>query len=104
MEQSQQPGVEQNSGHVGIFQEKPPNTASTHHPRQNMMIVESFRFLGTTITRDLQWDSNISSFTKRAQQRMYLLHQLKKFNLPQELMVQFYTVIVESVITTSITV
>lgn len=67
------------------------------------MAVESFRFLRTTITRDLEWDSNISSITKRPQKRMYILRQLKKFNLPQELMVQFYTAIIESVITTSIT-
>ncbi|KAL6463905.1 hypothetical protein MHYP_G00282960 [Metynnis hypsauchen] len=35
---------------------------------------------------------------------MYFLCQLRKFNLPQELMVQFYTAMIESIITTSITV
>ncbi|KAI4895321.1 hypothetical protein NFI96_009024 [Prochilodus magdalenae] len=68
------------------------------------MAVESHRLLGTTITNNLKWDCNISSIIKKAQQRMYFLHQLRKFNLSQELMVQFYTATIESVITSSITV
>ncbi len=48
--------------------------------------VESFRFLGTTISQDLKWDNNI---VKKAQQGLYFLHQLRKFNLPQELLKQF---------------
>src|SRR4029434_6532314 len=41
---------------------------------------------------------------KKAQQRMYFLRQLRKYNLPQELLVQFYTAVIESVLCTSITV
>ncbi len=63
--------------------------------------VESFRFLGTTISQDLKWDNNI---VKKAQQGLYFLHQLRKFNLPQELLKQFYSAIIESVLCTSITV
>ena len=48
--------------------------------------VESFRFLGTILSRDLKWELNISSITKKAQQRMYFLRQLKKFNLPRALL------------------
>ena len=65
---------------------------------------ESFRFLGTIISQDLKWGLNISSLTKRAQQRMYFLRQLKKFNLPKTMMVHFYTCIIESILTSSITV
>ena len=50
--------------------------------------VESFRFLGTILSQDLKWELNISSLTKKAQQRMYFLRQLKKFNLT--MMVHFY--------------
>ncbi|KAI7805357.1 hypothetical protein IRJ41_005667, partial [Triplophysa rosa] len=39
-----------------------------------------------------------------AQQRLYFLHQLRKFNLPQELLLQFYSAVIESVLYTSITV
>ncbi len=66
--------------------------------------VESFRFLGTTISQDLKWDNHIESVVKKAQQRLYFLCQLIKFNLPQELLIQFYSTIIESVLRTSITV
>ncbi|GAA6226682.1 uncharacterized protein LOC117538897, partial [Lates japonicus] len=65
--------------------------------------VESFRFLGTIITQDLKWELNISFLTKKAQQRMYFLQQLKKFNLPRIMMVHFYTSTIESILTSSIT-
>ncbi len=65
---------------------------------------ESFRFLGTTISQDLKWDDHIESIVKKAQQRLYFLRQLRKFNLPQELLIQFYSAIIESVLCTSITV
>ncbi len=41
---------------------------------------------------------------KKAQQRLYFLRQLRKFNLPQELLIQFYSAIIESILCTSITV
>ncbi|KAF7651505.1 hypothetical protein LDENG_00110200, partial [Lucifuga dentata] len=66
--------------------------------------VEHFRFLFTIITQDLKWELAISSLTKKAQQRMYFLQQLKKFNLPTTMMVLFYTAIIESILTSSITV
>lgn len=66
--------------------------------------VESFRFLGTTITQDLKWEMNTRSLTKKAQQRMYLLRQLRKFNLPKSMMVHFYTAIIESILCSSITI
>ncbi len=66
--------------------------------------VESFRFLGTTISQDLKWDTHIDSIVKKAQQRMYFLRQLKKFNLPQAHMTQFYSAVIESVLCSSITV
>ncbi|KAJ8369389.1 hypothetical protein SKAU_G00094170 [Synaphobranchus kaupii] len=68
-----------------------------------MATVDSFRFLGTIISRDLKWELNISSLIKKAQQRMFFLRQLKKFNLPRTMMVQFYTSIIESILTFSIT-
>uniref|UniRef100_A0A8C1UDK1 Reverse transcriptase domain-containing protein n=1 Tax=Cyprinus carpio TaxID=7962 RepID=A0A8C1UDK1_CYPCA len=66
--------------------------------------VESFRFLGTTISQDLKWDINIDSIVKKAQQRLYFLRQLRMLNLPQELLKQFYSAIIESILCTSVTV
>ncbi|KAK3568028.1 hypothetical protein QTP86_028618 [Hemibagrus guttatus] len=60
-------------------------------------------YRGTTITQELKWEQNISSLTKKAQQRMYFLRQLK-FLLPVKMLVNFYTAIIESILTSSITV
>ena len=48
--------------------------------------------------------TNISSLTKTAQKRIYFLQQLKKFNLPNPILVNFYTAIIEFIQTSSITV
>src|SRR4029434_5730705 len=56
-----------------------------------VLTVESFRFLGFTISRNLKWEPNINTIIKKAQQRMYFLRQLRKYNLPQELLIMFYT-------------
>ena len=66
--------------------------------------MDSFRFLGSTISRNLKWSAHIDSVRKKAQQRLYFLRQLRKFNLPQELLIIFYTAIIQSVLTMSITV
>ncbi|KAK3556754.1 hypothetical protein QTP70_016697, partial [Hemibagrus guttatus] len=66
--------------------------------------VKSFRFLGTAIFQDLKWDTHIDSIIKKALQRLYFLRQLRKFNLPQELLTQFYSAVMESVLCMSITV
>ncbi len=64
----------------------------------------TFRFLGTTISQDLKWDNHIDPIVRKAQQWLYFLRQLRKFNLPQELLKQFYSAIIESVLCTLITV
>ncbi|KAK3543486.1 hypothetical protein QTP70_023211, partial [Hemibagrus guttatus] len=59
--------------------------------------VASFRFLGTTISQDLKWDTHIDATIKKAQQRLYFLRQLRKFNLPQELLIHFYSAVIDIV-------
>ncbi|KAK3562224.1 hypothetical protein QTP86_031027, partial [Hemibagrus guttatus] len=56
----------------------------------------------TTITKELKREQNIRSLTKKAQQRMYFLRQLKKFLLPVKMLVNFYTAIIESILTSYI--
>ncbi|XP_053713176.1 uncharacterized protein LOC128754516 [Synchiropus splendidus] len=67
-------------------------------------IVGSFCFLGTTITEDLKWEPTIRSLIRKAQQRMFFLRQLRKLRLPTKLLVEFYTAIIQSILTSSITV
>ncbi len=86
------------------FRRNPPALPPLTIMDSTVAAVESFRFLGTTISQDLKWDNYIVSIVKKAQQRLYFLRQLRKFNLPQELLKQFYSAIIESVLCTSITV
>ena len=60
--------------------------------------------MGSILSQDLKWELNISSLTKKAHQRMYFRRQLKKLNLPKTMMVHFYTAIIESILTSSITI
>ncbi|KAI4902463.1 hypothetical protein NFI96_001844 [Prochilodus magdalenae] len=64
--------------------------------------MDTFKFLGTISSRDLKWETNINSILKKAQQRIYFLWQLRKLGLPQELLIQFYSTVIESVLCTSI--
>ncbi len=65
------------------FRRNPPALPPLTIMNNTVNAVESFRFLGTTISQDLKWNTHIDSIVKKAQQRMYFLRQLKKFNLPQ---------------------
>ncbi len=86
------------------FRRNPPALPPLTIMNSTVTAVESFRFLGTTISEDLKWDNYIDSIVRKAQKRLYFLRQLRKFNLPQELLKQFYSAIIESVLCTSITV
>ncbi len=86
------------------FRRNPPALPPLTIMNSTVTAVESFRFLGTTISQDLKWDNHIESIVKKAQQRLYFLRQLRNFNLPQELLIQFYSAIIESIPCTSITV
>ncbi len=86
------------------FRKNPPALTPLIITNSTVTTMESFRFLGTTISQDLKWDTHTDSIVKKAQQRLYFLHQLKKFNLPQVLLKQFYSAIIETVLCSSITV
>ncbi|KAL0154303.1 hypothetical protein M9458_050416, partial [Cirrhinus mrigala] len=86
------------------FRRKPPALTPLTIMNSTVALVDSFKFLGTNISQDLKWDIHIDSIVKKAQQRLYFLRQLKKFNLPQALMTQFYSAVIESVLCSSITV
>lgn len=66
--------------------------------------VSSFKFLGTTISSDLSWDSNVTSIVKKCQQRLHFLRQLRKFGMSTEILAQFYRAVIEGILCFSITV
>ncbi len=86
------------------FRRNPPALPPLTIMDSTVTTVEPFRFLGTIISQDLNWDTHIDSIAKKAQQRLYFLRQLRKFNLPQELLKHFYSAVIESVLCISITV
>ena len=86
------------------FRRSPPSLPPLAILNSTVSAVKSFSFLGSTISQNLKWEPNINTVLKKAQQRMYFLRQLRKHNLPQELLIQFYTAVIESVLCTSITV
>src|SRR4029434_3730469 len=86
------------------FRRSPPALPPLIIHNSTVLAVESFRFLGSTISRNLKWETNINTIIKKAQQRMYFLRHLRKYNLPQELLILFYTAVIESILCTSITV
>ncbi|KAL0150392.1 hypothetical protein M9458_054209, partial [Cirrhinus mrigala] len=72
------------------FRRNPPALTPLTIMNSTVAAVDSFKFLGTNISQDLKWDIHIDSIVKKDQQRLCFLCQLKKFNLPQALMTQFY--------------
>ena len=61
--------------------------------------VNSFKFLGLTMADDLTWGTKTASAIGKAQQRLYYLRKLRRANLPQKLMMNFYHCAIESVLT-----
>ncbi len=66
--------------------------------------VSSTKFLGVHITEDLTWTTNTMSLSKKAQQRLHFLRQLKRASLLPPILTTFYRGTIESVLTSCITV
>ncbi len=66
--------------------------------------VSSTKFLGVYVTEDLTWTTNTTSLSKKAQQCLHFLHRLKRASLPPPILTTFYRGIIESVLTSCITV
>ncbi|KAK3519981.1 hypothetical protein QTP70_010107 [Hemibagrus guttatus] len=66
--------------------------------------VSSFKFLGVHISEDLSWHLNTSTLVRKAQQHLYFLRRLKKVHLSPKILTNFYRCIIESILTSSITV
>ena len=85
------------------FRRKPTEMAPMLIHGSEVEIVESFKFLGTTISNDLKWSINVDIIVKKAQQRLFFLRLLRRFRVSQELLVEFYRAVVECVLTLFIT-
>ena len=65
--------------------------------------VDSFKYLGVNIEKDLTWDCHVTAVVKKAQQRLYGLRRLKQFGLRPNTIRDFYRGTIESLLTGSFT-
>ncbi|KAK3543080.1 hypothetical protein QTP70_010531 [Hemibagrus guttatus] len=66
-------------------------------------IVKSTKFLGVHHAENLTWSLNTTSISKKAQQRLYFLHRLRKAHLPPPILTMLYRGTIESVLSSCIT-
>lgn len=70
---------------------------------QAITITNSFKFLDTYIRSNMKWDIKSNYLLKKTLQILFFLRQLKKYRAKQCLLVPFYTAIIQSILTVSIT-
>ena len=66
--------------------------------------VSQFKFLGMHIDDDLKWTTHTTHVVKKAQQRLYCLRRLNKFNVSPRILRSFYNCTIESILTGGIAV
>ena len=71
---------------------------------EEVEIVDNFKFLGTTISNDLKWETNARLAAKKANKRLFFLRQLKRFRVNTRILVLFYRATIESVLSFSFSV
>ena len=55
-------------------------------------------YLGTTISKSLEWSSNVRLLHKKANQRLYFVRTLKKFRVDNTIIALFYKSLIQSII------
>ena len=71
----------------------------------NDIIVEQidvFKFLGIFITNDLSWHFNCVELLKKSRQRLHFLRTLSSYKVNINILVNFYSCIIESILTSNI--
>ena len=86
------------------FRTNPPVLTPLTINNEDVEQVDSFKFLGTTISKDLKWSCHITNSVKKARQRLFFLRTLNKFKVGHRILSTFYRSVIESVLTFSITV
>ncbi len=84
------PGSILNTIHIGFLLHAPVYISGAEVEQVN-----SFRFLGISITKNLSWSSYISTLVKKAQKWQNFLKKLKITKFPCAALVNFYTGTVE---------
>ena len=83
------------------FRKSPSNKSPLNIKGEDIQQVPTAKFLGTVLNTKLTWEKNTEAIRKKAQQRLYFLRLLKKFRLRREILKQFYSATIESILTFS---
>ena len=61
-------------------------------------VVDTYKYLGTTISDSLKWERHCKSLYNKGQQRMYFLRKLRSFHVDRTILRLFYKAVIESVL------
>ena len=86
------------------FRKKETNYEPVTIKGSQVEIVQSYDYLGTTISEDLTWSANIRRLVKKAWQRIYHLRKLRELNVSRKIKTLFYSSVIESVLTFGVSV
>ena len=88
---------------IADFRKVTPIKAPIIINNQPISATDSFKFLGTHINNKLNWDHHTTHLLKTANQRLFHLRQLRKYRIRKNVMIQFYTAIIQNILCLSIT-
>ncbi len=78
-----------------------PKSIGDHLPvvinGQNIVQVDSCRYLGIHIDNKLTWSVQVENVCIRVQQRLYFLRRLRVFGVNQKVLLLFYHAVIESI-------
>ena len=63
-----------------------------------MEIIDETKLLGVILSNKLTWDSNTACIVKKANSRMRLLHKLVEFGVPEQDLLNIYTLYIRSIL------
>ena len=66
--------------------------------------VSCFKLLGTILNNTLTWSNHCEIIVGKARQRLYFLRKLKSFGVDKNILLLFYSAIIEKIVSQSITV
>ena len=84
------------------LQEIPPTPQNSVVHGEQVDLVSTYKYLGTTFDNKLKFDVNCQMLCKKGQQRLYCLRKLANFQVDKSLMKLFYSAFIESIISFSI--
>lgn len=70
-----------------------------HIDDADVEVVDTYKYLGTTIDSNLSWGEHTQKLATKCNQRLYFLRKLRSFHVDRTIMNLFYSTVIESVMT-----